>query len=114
ANLGNRCAKWPQTGHPGYDKWQQHLDDREFLNFEKAVLRMKPRDVRKRRHGMPGKMMRTDPLMVNGGSFLLEHRTPDEVFTAEDLGDPCLKNRSHRSVSQFSSPPINLHSPTLR
>jgi hypothetical protein len=31
ANLGDRFAEWPRTSHPGYDKQQQRLDDREFL-----------------------------------------------------------------------------------
>jgi len=31
ANLGDHCAERPRTSHPGYDKRQQCLDNREFL-----------------------------------------------------------------------------------
>jgi alkylation response protein AidB-like acyl-CoA dehydrogenase len=71
--------------------------------------------VGRRNRSTRGKMMTTaaaTPLQVKGGAFLIEDRSPNEIFTAEDLNEEHLAIA--RTVDQFWTNDVEPHLEAIR
>jgi len=71
--------------------------------------------VWRRNRSTRGKMMTTaavTPLQVKGGAFLIEDRSPNEIFTAEDLNEEHLAIA--RTVDQFWTNDVEPHLEAIR
>jgi alkylation response protein AidB-like acyl-CoA dehydrogenase len=71
--------------------------------------------VWRRNRSTRGKMMTTaaaTPLQVKGGAFLIEDRSPNEIFTAEDLNEEHLAIA--RTVDQFWTNEVEPHLEAIR